>query len=115
MFAKLAAFTALFVTLAAANPLPDVGSPSQCNTGPVQCCDQLQDPTDVASQGLLSILNLNLQDVNGQLGLQCNPINVIGLGQGADCSAHPVCCDNTRQVNGIDTLIGISCIPVSLD
>ncbi|KAI9060524.1 fungal hydrophobin [Trametes sanguinea] len=115
MFTKLAALTALFVTLAAASPLPGAGSAATCTTGDIQCCNTISETSDHSSQNLLALLGIPIQDVNGQLGIQCNPINVIGAGQGADCSAHPVCCDETRQVNGFDSLVGINCVPISLD
>ncbi|KAI8990705.1 hypothetical protein BD414DRAFT_535975 [Trametes punicea] len=82
MFAKLAAFTTLLVALVAANPVPS--DAPQCNTGP---------------------------NTNGQVGLECNNVNVFGGLDGTSCSAHPVCCDDVQH-NGA---FAVGCVPVSLN
>lgn len=46
---------------------------------------------------LLNLLNI-IVDANALVGLDCSPINVIGVGQ-SQCSASPVCCDNNNVVS----------------
>ncbi|CDO73454.1 hypothetical protein BN946_scf185013.g89 [Trametes cinnabarina] len=108
MFAKLAVFATLLVTLAAAKPLHPAAA--QCNTGHIQCCNEVQQSHTAAMQALLGVLDIPFQNVNGEVGLQCNPISVIGGLSGTDCSQHPVCCDNLQN-NGV---IGVGCVPISL-
>ncbi|KAL0064295.1 hypothetical protein AAF712_008739 [Marasmius tenuissimus] len=52
-----------------------------CNTGPVQCCNQVQSAKD-APTGLLSLLGLLgvVLGANVPIGLGCSPISVIGVG-----------------------------------
>ncbi|KAI0657137.1 fungal hydrophobin-domain-containing protein [Cubamyces menziesii] len=101
MFARIAAFALALPLLAAAQ---------NCNTGPVQCCNSVENSDSAAGSAILSLLGLNLQDIVGQIGLQCNPISVIGGGVGAHCSAQPVCCQN----NNVGGLISVGCVPVQL-
>ncbi|KAL7285487.1 type 1 hydrophobin [Trametes coccinea BRFM310] len=122
MFAKLV-FVVAFSTILAAAQSPaestqssagaEPSSPAMCNTGPVQCCNELQSPTENNTQTILSALGLDPQAIDGQIGLECNPINVIGLGSGADCSQHPVCCSKT--VENSFSLIAIDCVPINID
>ncbi|KAI0333079.1 fungal hydrophobin [Cubamyces sp. BRFM 1775] len=101
MFARVAAFALALPLLAAAQ---------NCNTGPVQCCNSVENADSAAGSAILSLLGLNLQDIVGQIGLQCDPISVIGGGVGAHCSAQPVCCQN----NNVGGLISVGCVPVQL-
>ncbi|KAI0657136.1 fungal hydrophobin-domain-containing protein [Cubamyces menziesii] len=102
MFSGLAAATTL--------ALPLLAAAQNCNTGPVQCCNTLEDTNSAAGAALLDLLHLNAQDIVGQIGLECNPIDVIGVGEGAHCAAQPVCCQN----NNVGGLASIGCVPVQL-
>ncbi|KAL5480796.1 SC3_5 [Sanghuangporus weigelae] len=82
---------------------------SQCNTGPIQCCNSVQSASSPASSALLGLLGIVLQNVNVLVGLTCSPISVIGVG-GSGCNAHPVCCED----NSFNGLISIGCVPVNL-
>ncbi|KAF8584250.1 hydrophobin-domain-containing protein [Ramaria rubella] len=111
-------FLPVFAILTAAAPggLPIIVTPpasntvSQCNTGPAQCCNSVNDATDPGTQALLGLLGVAVKDVTAQVGLGCTPISVIGLGQGANCAQQPVCCTN----NNFNGLINIGCSPISL-
>ncbi|CAA7271141.1 unnamed protein product [Cyclocybe aegerita] len=113
----LSALAAATTTVTVTAPSPPVSTPipaSQCNTGPVQCCNSVQAAN---SGGLLSpvtlilgLLGLVVQPVNAIVGLTCNPISVIGIG-GNSCTAQPVCCQN----NSFNGLIAIGCTPVNLN
>ncbi|KAI1790089.1 laccase LCC3-3 [Ganoderma leucocontextum] len=51
-----------------------------------------------AGSALLAALGINVQDVTGQIGLQCNPVTVIGGQITSQCSQKPVCCQNNNVV-----------------
>ncbi|KAI0628645.1 hydrophobin [Trametes polyzona] len=109
MFAKTAIFTtAVFTALAAATPVPQ-GSAS-CNTGPINCCQDVRSANDTSVTTLLGLLGVVVQDLTASVGLQCSPINVIGAASGNACSATPVCCEN----NNVGGLISIGCVPIIL-
>ncbi|TFK73063.1 fungal hydrophobin [Pluteus cervinus] len=105
-----------FFQIAIAVPTPGGGggsssSTSQCNTGEVQCCNSVQSADDDGSQGLTGLLGiLGLGDITGQVGLNCSPLSVIGVG-GNSCSSQPVCCEN-NQFNG---LINVGCTPINVN
>ncbi|PPR01333.1 hypothetical protein CVT24_006335 [Panaeolus cyanescens] len=110
MFAKLALFTAATMAVfVAAAPAPG-GINNSCNTGPVQCCNQLFEAEDESYKGILSLLGVVLGPVTGQVGLNCSPLTLIGLGSGASCTSQPVCCSD-NQFNG---LVNVGCSPVAL-
>ncbi|KAJ3554972.1 hypothetical protein NM688_g2826 [Phlebia brevispora] len=97
-------------TVTVTAPAPTVTTVSQCNTGPIQCCDQVESASSAAGSLLLELLGIVLSDLNVLLGLGCSPITVIGVGAGGACSASPVCCEN----NSVGGLISIGCIPITL-
>ncbi|KAF8452326.1 hypothetical protein L210DRAFT_3384710, partial [Boletus edulis BED1] len=56
--------------------------------------------------GLAGLLGLG--DILGNIGLSCDPINVLGIGNGADCQEQAVCCTDVTQ-NGF---LNFGCSPV---
>ncbi|KAI0653912.1 fungal hydrophobin [Cubamyces menziesii] len=107
MFARVAAFSVLALPIfAAATPVRRGGD---CNTGSIQCCNDVRDSNDNAVAVLLGLLGLSAGDVTGQVGLQCSGISGVGAGQDA-CKASPVCCEN----NNVGGLISIGCVPIIL-
>ncbi|KAF9522624.1 hydrophobin-315 [Crepidotus variabilis] len=102
---KSLAVIILGASLAAATAIPA----SQCNTGPVQCCDSTGTAKDPSISKLLGLLNINVSDVDALVGVTCTPITVIGAG-GSSCAAQPVCCSN----NSFKGVVAIGCTPVSL-
>ncbi|KAJ3531002.1 hypothetical protein NMY22_g8332 [Coprinellus aureogranulatus] len=70
-------------------PPPAPIPPSQCNTGPIQCCNSVQSAGAPAVSAILALLGINIQDVNIPIGVTCSPISVIGL-PGNSCSAQPM-------------------------
>jgi len=84
-FATLALFAvaAATSTLAAATGVATGGSPipaSQCNTGPVQCCNETGTTKDASIAKALALVGVDVSDVNVLIGLTCDPISVIGIG-----------------------------------
>ncbi|KAI9066087.1 fungal hydrophobin [Trametes sanguinea] len=88
------------------------GSPSEpsgnCNTGPIQCCNQVGKANEGIFGEITGLLGMIL-DPEILVGLQCSPLNVAGVG-GSSCSATPVCCENNSEGG----LISIGCIPIIL-
>ncbi|KAI0330322.1 fungal hydrophobin [Cubamyces sp. BRFM 1775] len=83
---------------------------SSCSTGPVQCCNSVESSNSAAASLLLGLLGIVLGDITGLIGLDCSPINVVGVGSGNACSSNVVCCTN----NNVGGLISIGCLPISL-
>jgi Fungal hydrophobin len=91
MFSKVALFITAFLTfllLASAGPIPGgapVGSPSmtQCNNGPVQCCQSVQSSDSNTGAALLGLVNAPAQNVITAVGFNCNPITYGGQIGGA--------------------------------
>ncbi|EPQ51122.1 hydrophobin [Gloeophyllum trabeum ATCC 11539] len=112
MFSKLSLFAVSALSiLAAATPTPTGTEPAgQCTTGPIQCCNTVTQANDPAAATILGSLGVVLQDVTALVGLTCSPINVVGIGSGSTCDAHPVCCEN----NSYGSLISIGCVVVEL-
>ncbi|KAI0775002.1 fungal hydrophobin [Trametes elegans] len=82
------------------------GDSGSCNTGPIQCCNEVHQANSGGVVGaILELLGLIL-DPEVLVGLQCSPLDVLGLG-GSSCSATTVCCEN----NSHGGLINIGCIP----
>ncbi|KAJ3524072.1 hypothetical protein NMY22_g11165 [Coprinellus aureogranulatus] len=100
-------------TLAAVAVASPGGTPppaSQCNTGPIQCCNSVQAANTPAVATLLGLLGVVVQDVTALVGVTCSPLSVIGVG-GNSCSAQPVCCTN----NSFNGVVAIGCTPININ
>ncbi|KAI0777708.1 fungal hydrophobin-domain-containing protein [Trametes elegans] len=104
--AALLAFVAAAST-AAASAVPRHSH--ECNTGPIQCCNNVQESKHYNAEKLSALLNVVVGDVTGLIASDCSPITVIGAA-GTSCSSQPVCCQN----NAYGGLVSIGCVPVSL-
>ena len=78
-----------------------------CNTGPVQCCNQIFTVDTTFASTLKYIIGMDF-NIGTLSGINCNPITAIGVGSGGQCSSTPVCCTNIFS-NG---LIVAGCTPV---
>ncbi|KAE9394056.1 fungal hydrophobin [Gymnopus androsaceus JB14] len=112
---KLAFVTVALATLAVATPsFPRGGGDSctepasSCSTGPIQCCNSIQQTTSDVLSTVLGILGISLSGVTGLVGLTCSPVTVVG--GVSTCSANAVCCTD----NSYGGLISVGCIPVTL-
>ncbi|KAK0223741.1 fungal hydrophobin-domain-containing protein [Armillaria fumosa] len=85
------------------------GTPSQCSTGSLQCCNSVQDSTSGVVSALLGLLGIHLGGANVPIGLTCSPLSIIGIG-GNSCSQQTVCCEN----NSFNGLIAIGCTPINI-
>ncbi|KAF8893177.1 fungal hydrophobin-domain-containing protein [Gymnopilus junonius] len=82
---------------------------SQCNTGPVQCCNNVGSAESLGVNGLLGLLGIAVDPITAILGVDCT--SVVGIANGNSCSAQPVCCTN-NQFNG---LINVGCSPINVN
>ncbi|KAI9059491.1 hypothetical protein FKP32DRAFT_1141425 [Trametes sanguinea] len=82
--------------------------PGECNTGSIQCCDQVQDAKSEQMSGIMSSLGIDPLSVTGLAGTSCSPIDILTLGGGDSCTQMPVCCNN----NTYQGLINIGCVPI---
>ncbi|KAJ3553475.1 hypothetical protein NP233_g12634 [Leucocoprinus birnbaumii] len=106
-FSTLVALTLPAIALAKAIPRTS----GSCNTGPIQCCNQVQNAKDANQDLLGGLLGLGLGSITGLIGLNCNPISaIVGIG-GNSCSQQPVCCTD----NKFGGLVSLGCTPINLN
>jgi hypothetical protein len=90
MFSKVALLSVASLVLSAA-----AQGNSQCNTGPIQCCQSVYQSQSKAGAGLASLVGVAVQNVNALVGFDCSPItaSVIGAaaGSGAEWYVHVAC------------------------
>ncbi|THH11956.1 hypothetical protein EW146_g7870 [Bondarzewia mesenterica] len=69
---------------------------NQCNTGPVHCCDTIEDASSENVSKYSGLLGdaLSVQGANVPVGLNCSPA---AGGSGANCAAQPACCDHVES------------------
>ncbi|KAF4580673.1 hypothetical protein EYR40_003072 [Pleurotus pulmonarius] len=91
-------------------PAPTSIPASQCSTGPVQCCNSLEEADSLPVATLLGLLGVVIQGVDVLVGITCSPLSVIGIGSNS-CNAQAVCCQH-NDVNGV---VAIGCTPVNLN
>ncbi|KAF9011752.1 fungal hydrophobin-domain-containing protein [Cyathus striatus] len=85
------------------------GTPSQCNTGAIQCCNSVTQASNPVAQLLIGLLGI-IVGGDVAVGLTCSPLSVIGVG-GNSCTQQPVCCEN----NNFNGLIAIGCTPININ
>jgi hypothetical protein len=80
-----------------------------CNSGRLMCCSSLQSSSSDNSGTLLNnLVPINLQGLTGSLGLDCTPIDVLGIGN-SGCTQQTACCSGDTY--GTVTL---ACEPINL-
>ncbi|KAF5367355.1 hypothetical protein D9615_010275 [Tricholomella constricta] len=109
MFARIATFF-LFCCFALCASAVAVPSGNQCSSGAIQCCNSVQDADSAAVAVLTGLLGIVLSSLTGQVGVNCTPISVIGVG-GNSCTQQTVCCTD----NSFNGLIAAGCTPVNLN
>ncbi|PPQ77825.1 hypothetical protein CVT25_015319 [Psilocybe cyanescens] len=113
MFSKIALFAAASMALlVAAAPTPGGSGDmsNSCNTGPVQCCNQMFDSNTEQANFLLALVGAVVGPITGQIGANCSPISAIGIA-GNSCTQQPVCCAN----NDFNGLVNIGCTPINVN
>ncbi|PFH46910.1 hypothetical protein AMATHDRAFT_153465 [Amanita thiersii Skay4041] len=80
-----------------------------CNTGPVECCNQLAPVHSAEGRQIAHMVGLDVGSLTGFIGADCTPITV-GVSSGTNCRTSPVCCDH----NNINGGVSVGCTPVNL-
>jgi len=81
-----------------------------CDSGVLMCCNSIQAASSDNSGTLLSgLVPVNLQGLTGNLGLDCSPINVLGIGS-SGCNQVTACCSGDSY--GTVTL---NCVEIDLN
>ena len=128
MSARTYSIIFLFVALpllAAASPAGVIESRQgdQCNTGLVQCCNQILEvcliyflfvdrPLISLQQGdpliniIAGLLGVVLGPIDALVGINCSPLSISPIG-GNLCSTDPVCCTNNNIVRNGGDLVWI--------
>jgi hypothetical protein len=83
---------------------------SQCNTGPVQCCNSVDSASSSLVSQLLAIFGVPVSSVTGLVGVTCLSITGIGA-SGNGCAQQPVCCTN----NNFNGVIALGCTPININ
>ncbi|KAL5514006.1 hypothetical protein ACEPAG_2767 [Sanghuangporus baumii] len=94
------------IAVAIPAPASDSGS---CSTGKLQCCDSIQPNDSTDDQTLAGILPIGLQGLNIPIGVNCIPINVLGVGSSGTCSSQAACCNGVTSDG-----VGINCSPLNV-
>jgi hypothetical protein len=106
--------------LAAATPAKRQDTVTSCNSGPVQCCNQVQTPESdnysdftslLGATGILDSFGLSAQGLSAPIGINCTPLDGAGVGTGGTCNSEPVCCDEVHSSGAI----ALSCVPLTLN
>ncbi|KAF9533870.1 fungal hydrophobin [Crepidotus variabilis] len=106
MFSKLViVFTATLVALVAAGDINN-----SCNTGPVQCCNEVYHSSSKKANDICELFGINAP-VSGFVGTQCSPITGAGVGSGANCKSQPMCCTG----NNYKGLVVVGCSPINVN
>ncbi|KAI0667367.1 hypothetical protein C8Q78DRAFT_1156266 [Trametes maxima] len=111
-------FAALTVTLALAlagtvSAMPSWSqSSSQCDTGSVQCCQDVQHASNSDALSMFGALSfLDGLDPSTPVGVSCVPIDTATAGGSQSCTASPMCCSGNSYGS---FSVGCSPIPLTL-
>ena len=80
-----------------------------CSVGKAQCCNQTIKDED-KKKTLAGLLGLNSL-AEGDVGLNCQQIPVLGVSLQNTCKSSPVCCQNVSQ----DGLVNFGCISLPIN
>ncbi|KAL1715789.1 fungal hydrophobin [Schizophyllum commune] len=99
----------LLVSAAAHGKGPGAG---KCNTGEVQCCNEVTTPKDAAKNDVTAgLIGALVGPITGPLvGLHCSPLSVVGIGGACQASSQAVCCENVHETG----LVNVGCTPIDL-
>ena len=75
MHATLFALSTLFAVAFAA---PGGNTGATCSTGPVQCCNTVEEASNPTATKILGSIGVVVQDVDALVGITCTPVTVIG-------------------------------------
>ncbi|EJD00330.1 fungal hydrophobin [Fomitiporia mediterranea MF3/22] len=111
MFAFKVATVLAVAAFVSAVPTP--GGGSSCSTGKLQCCDSIAPNGGKDDAALGGLLGLDvLQGLNVPIGINCNPLSVVGVGSAGTCSTQAACCNGVTNSGLVP--IGLDCSPVNV-
>ncbi|KZV71106.1 hypothetical protein PENSPDRAFT_578241, partial [Peniophora sp. CONT] len=70
-----------------------------CNTGDLQCCNQVQSGSEI-----YELIPNELRNSNAPVGLACSPI-IADTSGGAQCNQQSVCCDGGHFVRSFLSIV----------
>jgi len=74
-------FATIFTLAVAAVSVTAQGThTAKCNTGSLQCCNEIKQVGNYDAGAIASLLKVDAKQITGQLGVGCNPVTVIGKG-----------------------------------
>lgn len=81
MFSKATIFVASAL-LAFVASTPAQRRSGDCETGPVQCCNTVEDKDHLTPDTIhaLNVVNVVVKDIGAAVGVNCNPVTGIGAG-----------------------------------
>ncbi|KDQ62779.1 hypothetical protein JAAARDRAFT_203827 [Jaapia argillacea MUCL 33604] len=106
MSAKISTIAILFIFATITPAL------AQCDTGSLNCCNSVQDYNSPTVGNLLGPLQIILQGLEGQAGVDCTPVTVMGGEVGSNCDSHSLCCTGGVKQSG--NLVAVGCTPFSI-
>ncbi|KAF9524490.1 fungal hydrophobin-domain-containing protein [Crepidotus variabilis] len=110
-FITLAAATGT-VTLTTHAPYPTPPPASQCNTGELYCCNNVQAASSGGLAVLWTLIGIVVDPITALIGTSCSPIDLLAISANS-CSAQPVCCQNNNFYSPFGVVLG--CDPVNLN
>ncbi|KAH9927574.1 type 1 hydrophobin [Fomitopsis serialis] len=111
MFAKLHFILPSLALSSAVLAIPQSSSSSsQCDTGPVLCCNSVTpaNSVDASTSDLLASLGIYTDDALNGIATGCSPL--VG---GDGCEATPVCCKNDQFTGAVP--INYGCAPFNIN
>ncbi|KAL7278093.1 hypothetical protein ACG7TL_008063 [Trametes sanguinea] len=105
--------TVALALISAASAMPSYSQSSQCSSGSMHCCNDVQPASSDIISSLLKSLQTGDVDSSSSVGVSCTPINTGSVGGNPSCTSMPVCCDGNSFNDGLLTL-GCSPIPALL-
>ncbi|KAH9475218.1 Fruiting body protein SC3 [Psilocybe cubensis] len=110
VLAILAMLAAATTTVTTSPGAPTSIPANQCNGSNLQCCNSLERSDGSLVGTLLGLLGVVIQGVEVLVGINCSPIDILGIGQNG-CHSQPVCCQN----NDFSGIIAIGCVPININ
>ncbi|KAI9059394.1 hypothetical protein FKP32DRAFT_1679835 [Trametes sanguinea] len=112
--------TVALALISAASAMPSFSESSQCSSGSMHCCNDVQPASSDIISSLLKSLQAGDVDSSSSVGVSCTPINTGSVGGNPSwhvdflgVTSMPVCCDGNSFNGGLLTL-GCSPIPALL-
>ncbi|KAF8154175.1 fungal hydrophobin-domain-containing protein [Crassisporium funariophilum] len=91
-------------------PADNSSGGGQCNTGPIQCCNQVGTVDSLGLADDFEAKGIVIDPFDAVIAVNCSPITIGGVG-GNSCNAQPVCCNN----NTYNGLVNVGCVVVNIN